>query len=40
LCSKIRNHRLRDCFERHSEFRTAGNRLTLLSHLKSTRLSL
>jgi acyl-lipid omega-6 desaturase (Delta-12 desaturase) len=40
LCSKIPNYRLRDCFERHPEFRAAGKRLTLLSSLKSTRLSL
>jgi omega-6 fatty acid desaturase (delta-12 desaturase) len=40
LCSMIPNYRLRECFEQHAEFRSAGKRLTLRSSLKAARLSL
>lgn len=39
VCSKIPNHRLRDCFSRNPEFR-AAKRFTLLESLKCSRLTL
>ena len=39
VCSKIPNHRLRECFDQNPEFRDA-RRLTLVGSLKCSRLSL